>query len=927
MESLQPSRKINVFISSKCDKQGGTPKYNPIRAELKQLIEKTNLANVYTFESEPASTLSAASHYTYALEDSDVCIFLIDNADGIPKGVQSEINTVMNNKIMAIYYFCDENTTAQTTLEKSLMGATYAKSRTVHHFSDLSKDSAKALIDDITLIYHNYCTHRLLEQNQEDVLSKEIEVQSPNEHHEVSFPKVILKNIDKSVEYVLKVTADYQVFHYPDYKVQTSDLDDWGVQFLGVLFEGKSIKCFNANLFLDTLKKMQSPEYYNVVALRWKAIQFYFSGDIKSCIYSLKKALDLARNKKQALWIINDILIDLRNQHWVLSFETHTISEPEAQLILDQNTEELYYPIMDRINETLNNEYINGLYKKKTESPFTVELGGNLTQLGKLLTSTFIIALYNGSLTHILLFYKKVRDFLFYLSSRYSDWIFKRNLFKYTIYEGNKKETKGIVDSFPELLRNLSANDAESIMSFCATQPIEYKRQSLMLLAFGSVGYYLDNSSFEKYEKEIVEGIERWLTDEKAVVSIGDYIFESLSNVSYRMSQDTLSEICCLFMDKHFSRWYLDMFRFMAKRININKMKEKNAQSLISHIIEVLKDKENSSSVQYNVSFLSTLRRQNSVLTEELDKQISETLPSYYNFDYKLETTNNKEKDYPYFVDELIKKVKNSNDTQGKNGAYYGYGTRDIARISAILQNSDFSYSANQMDNLINTVSYTLIESKESVSTKIDAIRLLCCIAIKYPEDFSRNMPIYKNIVNNEEKICVASGPALFSNIDTLALRIGIKILMLTIGADIYVDMIELLPLITNDTATAITVTGLLADYLDMNKTVLIPVKTEMVLLYNTFEWLQEDSTDIRWNATRILLTMLKNEDNADIINRKIISLLESDNVYIKNLILRILHKSPIVSEEIKARAFAICENDKNYVTRYLCKKLTSEES
>ena len=150
---------------------------------------------------------------------------------------------------------------------------------------------------------------------------------------------------------------------------------------------------------------------------------------------------------------------------------------------------------------------------------------------------------------------------------------------------------------------------------------------------------------------------------------------------------------------------------------------------------------------------------------------------------------------------------------------------------------------------------------------------------------------------------------------------------MLTIGADIYVDMIELLPLITNDTATAITVTGLLADYLDMNKTVLIPVKTEMVLLYNTFEWLQEDSTDIRWNATRILLTMLKNEDNADIINRKIISLLESDNVYIKNLILRILHKSPIVSEEIKARAFAICENDKNYVTRYLCKKLTSEES
>lgn len=95
--SASSDSKIKVFISSKCDKAGETPKYGPIRAELKQEIEKTGLANVYVFEDEEASTLSAGNHYIFALEDSDVCIFLIDNADGISEGVKAEIDVVRKN--------------------------------------------------------------------------------------------------------------------------------------------------------------------------------------------------------------------------------------------------------------------------------------------------------------------------------------------------------------------------------------------------------------------------------------------------------------------------------------------------------------------------------------------------------------------------------------------------------------------------------------------------------------------------------------------------------------------------------------------------------------------------------------------------------------------------------------------------------------
>ena len=62
---------------------------------------------------------------------------------------------------------------------------------------------------------------------------------------------------------------------------------------------------------------------------------------------------------------------------------------------------------------------------------------------------------------------------------------------------------------------------------------------------------------------------------------------------------------------------------------------------------------------------------------------------------------------------------------------YYGHSTRDIAWITSLLQASDFDYSEDTMDRLISVSSDTLIKSKESVYTKLDAIELLCCVAIK----------------------------------------------------------------------------------------------------------------------------------------------------------------------------------------------------
>ena len=307
--TMSSGQKIKVFISSIC----GVEKYDKVRTELKSAIEATQLAEVYIFENKGASTLPAGSHYTWALEDSDICIFLIDNADGIKPGVQAEIDTVKKYSIKTLYYFCDETQKEKTALEQSLMGAHFAKSKTVHSFSELSQDGAHALIDDIIAVYHYYCTGKIILKSDEADEIQGVEIAGIEKYQLPTIPKAALKNVDKCRNYILKFVLGYSRGRYPEETEKTSEVDEWGLQFLPILFEGKSIKHFNTAMYLDTLKAQQDDEHYQIVQIRWQAIQAYFAGNIEKCVEHLETALNLAKETAQPTWVIKDILVDLRN--------------------------------------------------------------------------------------------------------------------------------------------------------------------------------------------------------------------------------------------------------------------------------------------------------------------------------------------------------------------------------------------------------------------------------------------------------------------------------------------------------------------------------------------------------------------------------------------------------------------------------------
>ena len=896
---IAPDRKIRVLISSICGEIG---KFDKVKKSLKKVIENRGLADVFIFEEEESLVKTAKEKYILTLENSDVCIFLIDTSDGITAGVQNEIDMIKKCNINALYYFCDE-------IEKD--------------FDEISQKSAQALINDIVNVYICYCRGSLISKDKvTDTNSPTVELNSSAGDHVVAIPKTIIENIDKCKDYILRFTLGFSGAKFDGDKINTCEIDEWAEQFLTIMFEGNSIRSFNTGIFLDTIKEQQDEVFSEVVEIRWKAIQEYFLGDIEKCVSYLEEALILAKERNQPSWVIQDILIDLRNQQLLLHTIKNRFSVPPAQNELNESKDSVYYPVLDRINESLHEKYIAGLYKKKTGSPYTVTLGSDFDQFGVLLASSFIIPLYNGSLTHLLIFYDKIKDFLFYLCSKYDDWRFRKDLLKIAVFSGSDNDVKGIINAYPEVLNEMKANEASEIMAFCDNHPVAFRRFRSQLLAFGAIGYYLDEDEYNHREAEIISGIKEWLNNDNSILETGQHIFKSLSDVAYRVSQDTLSEICCLFMEKHYSRWYTELFKFIANRININKMSENSRNDLLYHIYGVLDDENERKYVGYQPRFLYVLRNQNREITNGLDEKVLECFPDFYNGVYKLETTVNPEVDYLDYIHRSIERIHESNRTQGENGTYFDNGNRDIATIRSILLANDFYCDDKTLDEIVSVVADTLLVSKEGITVKLDAISLMICIVIKYPEVYQRNMEIISAVLRAKESIEDIDNTFMSSNVDKISIRIALALLSTAIGEDGIIDFLGGVSMIQDDKATILSVERVVMEYLETDDKIILPKVMSVAVLQNALQWLQLDNLDIKYTATRMLLLLSRDPENQAIVNQRITSLIDSENVYIKNVILRRIYKENGINESTRQYVVSKCQQDPCSAVRKVCKEV-----
>ena len=906
---LEPQQKIKVFISSIC----GVSKYDTLRAKLKDQIEQTKLADAYLFEATEASTLTAEQHYLWDLETSDVCIFLIDNADGVNPGVQREVDAAKKYNKKSLYYFCDENSKEMTALQKSLMGAKYAKSRIVHTFDELLEHSGQGFIDDITLIYKYYCTGHISAQTS----AEQVNVSEDICDSSLLVEKNMLANTDKSKLYF------YHMFCSFKKEAQgTSDFDTWCAQFLLILFEHHSIREFNVGMFLDELKKHQSAEHFEVVSKRWQAIQFYFNNNLSECVASLEEALSKAKEKNLSEWLIKDILIDLRNQRGEL-YETENkyCYDDAAQQELSQSKHSIYYPVIDRIQGDLYEKITKDIVKKKYESPYTVELGNNITQTD-LISNCYITAMFNGSLTYLHLLHNDLKHLAFWLCNNYTDWKFRKVLLKESIFTNSSKEIKSLERAFPDIITKLNNDDAMEIFDYCNNQVIQHKRFRMELQALSVIGYYLSDHSFDVILANMLSKIDDWLNADEPVFSIGEHIFTCLQGIGHRINPELIVEICCKFMDKGFSRWYSNAFKLLRSKIDISTISKDKAVVLIKHIICIL----NSDNRDYPelTSLLITLRKQSKELTEELNAVIADKLPDFYKGVYALETENESAVDVR-FIEKYIEQIKSHNESQGKNGVYHGYASHPHETIRNIIQLTDTLLQENMVDNILSASYETILLDNQSIEVKCSAFDLIICVFQKYPDSPLRNTNIVEGIKQNYSSIENCSRILFDSNLSIEALKFVYHLCVGYTDCDNYIRLFEVLPYVQEDEVTQIRICETIVNYLDNDIEKILPNNLESIILQNTLTWLGDDSLNLRWYCVRILFALLRNEELCNIISYQMITLIEKDSPIIKNLIQRNAANSNL-DKSTKEYILQKCNSDGNYVVRKVSQELNSEK-
>ncbi len=740
---IETGEKVRVFISSECE----TEKYTAIRKKLKKRIEGTGIARVYIFEEGGPSTLTAEQDYLYGVDDSDVCVFLIDNADGVPEGVLREHQRAKSHPKKSIYIFCNENQKEPTHIQNEITGSQGPKHYTTGSFREFVTIGYQSLINDITRIYINYCKGRLSDPEFSMPRGALSEIDAGVSE---SLGKQLVKDIDKTKEYITRMLFSRSHIEIKN----TCDLDSYCVEFLQVLFGHKTIRDININLMLLTLKDVQSQALHRVVEERWKAIQSYWLNDLNKAIEFENKALLLARELQLPNWLIQDILIDLSNLY---IYEGHRqnkfmIDNPAHKELSDETTA-LFYPLLDRYGNSLYGEILSQDQKTSTQSPYTITIGSNdINQSGSYIANIYVIAIFNGSLTHILRTFNRVRDVAFRLCSQYSDWEFRILLLKTAMREENSKKVRGFIDLFNDVYGKMNALDAKNIYEFTSSVPIDYFKEIAKLQVFQHIGYFFSDGDYLKIETEVLEIIKSWIYSEERIIVLGDYIFKALKTNVRRLDNQKVLEIVLSIFEKGIKRFYDDALGVIGD-INLTKINGNILTKLIEQIKTLIGDKSTRESCPRLGDVIINLCKQQKKLTDELYGSVIKYMGAPYKERYHLEIFVDSQEESKDYINKYLAIIRKRNSTQGREGRYSAYMDNPYSTIAKIINYNNVIVDSELMGEIINVCKDTLYLDTQLLSTKVEAIRLIIFLGAISTEYNYEYQVLVHQIIKDEELI------------------------------------------------------------------------------------------------------------------------------------------------------------------------------
>ena len=867
--------KVKIFISSRCRTKD--TKYLVARSALKLLLEETGMVYVYGFESSGGSSREVVSGYLSQLEDSDLCIFLIDNDDDVPDAVMGEYTRAKELNKKSLYIFCDETSKTPTKMQGEI--GLSSKWDIAHEFAEVPPKAYYAVLNDIIDIYRGYCKRNLVEVDNRDN-TDEVNNIALLTSFQVSTKKFNFSSFRK-----LRTEFGNLYFrNFNDWRnIQKEQEDSTPLDslcadlFLQIICK-KALSFTTLGSLLAESQSIYGAEYNALLSARKEALEAYLSGNMHLCFEKLKAAYEEAKNNSAIPnWLLMDVLIDCRNINSIIDTSNGLFTfNCEWQQYINDNPETLYYPILDRFVDSHNKKIHEFLMQQKTDSPYTSRMGG-LDNLFTDNAKAFVVAATNFSLTQLLCTRDRLTDSLTAWCSVYTDHHSFINLAHLLIIGQTEKDLQKDIDAFG-YSQNISAtneNDVKRLWDAVQMIPVGYKRNISRLILFQYFGYYFSDDNYAMLSSEIMAWLLEWKADKSRLHIYNEYIIEALVHNARRIDNDWLANFLSdmLSIDSSYFAYKLQK---LITYIDIKKLSSDVAEKMISTLALLA---SSDSAIHYHTQVqycLMLFRKFIPAHSEIIDKTVEERFPDYFSNEYDLEINATDSEEIMRHISRYIAIIINRNEEQGKDGCYSGYSGDPFETLKNIIRIDKPSLTNAQIGSIIDAIIQTLSITTQTIDAQIASIELFLLLCNQFGKEFFEE--------KIEKLICIAEsdttghayGFLIKDFVQTLYFN---KVIMkLALGVNCYSELLTLLASYSEQTDYEIIKSLKAIDaFLDGNHLEHLEVKCVISLLQYVTSMSFNNKQEIRYYAASSLIKLVGSQYN-DVVMEQLSRMMDTES-------------------------------------------------
>jgi hypothetical protein len=674
-----------------------------------------------------------------------------------------------------------------------------------------------------------------------------------------------------------------------------------------------------------------SEEFHQVVELRWKLINAYWSDNIEQAIIFGNDALDIAKKNQLPEWFTDDILVDMSYLYNAKNEIDNKFGDNTANQELKNKDTITHYPVIDKYEKYLYKEITSQTEKMNTRSPYSLTIGeGSIAELGKFVSNIYIYAVLNGSLVQILDTLTKIKNIAFYLCNQFEEtWEFESLLLKTTAYGRNSQELININRWFSKLFGKTNSQDAKAMYDFNSTNPISYQRFASQLLVFEHFGYYLSDEDYAMVSSELLKKIQKWIGSDNPNVILSKYIFHALRGNLERIDKELVIKIILIVLDKSFQAFYDDVFEIL-ERLSYKDIDEKNMKILIEHLKRVIHDEVLRERCFHLENVIIRICKEKSEYLSLFEDDLRKHMKNFYENDFSLEVQLNTQEQIEKFIRKYISIIKKRNETQGTDNKYTGYADNPYKTIENILRKTKFRITDDMLDGILKVCQVTLLAEKQLLGCKVDACQLVAFFGSYYASKKIYFDSFLQKIIDEERKILNGTTGILFDTTSKFSLRFNYILMKLSYEKASSKELIEILSFVdannNNRIVDKISDLNSIISSLKNKKDLYSDETSKLLTLQFSLNLSNDPNPDVRLLAIKSLLLLLSKE-NQSVILPRLSSAIDFDTSFIKNVILH--HSEKLKNINLEKYRFMLekAKTDNHYIVRHYAAKLLSNKA